>query len=303
MALQTKIIKSKIASVQNIRKITKAMELVSVAKMRKAVARTLSTRLYATKALEILIALSKDSSFRHPLLTSPDAPKTLFVMISANKGLCGSFNVHNNKKVQYSISKYGGKEKHTFITVGKYAERYISSIGAESIASFIEIPESPTFEDIRALSRVILDEFMGGKYDKVMISYSHYISALSTLPVIRQLLPVTRDGVERMITELDEIDNSVTDISRKSFSNYVYEPGEEVLLNALLPRLTEARVYQAVVESYASEHSSRMFAMKNATENADNLKEKLTLSYNKARQEGITNEISEIASGAEALSG
>lgn len=303
MALQAKAIKAKITSVKNIRKITKAMELVSVSKMKKAVDQTLGTRHFATKALEILIGLSKERALKHDLLKEGEGDKVLLVMISSNKGLCGSFNVNIAKKVNESVEKFGGAAKHAFITIGKNSERHSRRLGTEVVGSFIDIPENPSPEDVRGLVRLVLDEYKTGRYNKVMIAYGHYVSALVNRPVVRQLLPITQEGIERMITELDEIDESVTDISASKVSNHIFEPGEEELLDAVLPRLTEVRVYQAVLESYASEHSSRMFAMKNATENADKLADTLKLSYNRARQEGITNEISEIASGAEALNG
>jgi len=302
MALQAKLIKAKISSVNNIRKITKAMELVSVSKMKRAVAQTLETRNYATRALEILVGLSKERAIKHTLLKEGPGEKVLLVMISSNKGLCGSFNVNNAKKVNESIEKYGGVDAHDLVTIGKYSERHSKRIAVNVIASFIDIPENPKASDVTGIIKLIIDEFMTGKYSKVMISYTHYISALSNTPVVRQLLPVTKDGIERMITELDEIDHAVTDIGRESVSSYLFEPNEGELLEAVLPRLTGVRIYQAMLESRASEHSSRMFAMKSATENADKLSEDLKLSFNRARQEAITNEISEIASGAEALS-
>jgi len=305
MAASTKIIKQRIRSIKNTYKMTKAMEMVSASKMRKAVGRSLSSRPYAWHALELLINISKDRILTHPLLTVREPiKKVLLIIVAANKGLSGSFNVNIFRFLSEYIKKEVDKQiKVDAVTVGKYAERYAKKLGLPVIGSFIDVQEDVTVEQIRGLSKLVEDEFVEGKYDQVRMLYTNYISVLKNEVVSKGLLPIRPENITLMIEQAGADNDNKEEKQQKieSMSLYLFEPSEEEVLNLVLPILTEVQLYQALLESQAAEHSARMMAMRNASEAAEDMIKELTLSYNKARQESITKEISEIAAGAEAL--
>lgn len=300
MSLSAKAIQAKIGSVKNIKKITKAMELVSVSKMQKAVAAALGTRAYALRAIEVLANISTNRFLRHPLLKEGKGKKDLMVVVSSNKGLCGAFNVNVRRALAEVLEKNG--EVADVVAVGKYSERTARAIGAHIVGSFIDIPEVITMSDLSGLSRLILEEFQSGRYRRVFVTYTVYESALVQRPRIRQILPINEEitrSVLEEVTRMDEDDAPV--LKEEKMSQYIFEPAGDEIIDVILPRLVEVVIYQALLESRASEHSARMLAMKNASENAESMVGDLTLSYNKARQATVTREISEIATGAEAL--
>lgn len=303
MAVQARTIKAKIHSVGNIRKITRAMELVSVSKMKKATEAALSSRPYAQRALEILVNVSRQRNLNHRLFAHGNKKRNLVVLFSSNKGLCGSYNVNIAKGAKIFLDRVHGKHETEidFVTIGKRSEKVARKLGGNIIASFIDMPEEVHMDDILSLARLLVDEFETGKYFNIVMVYTNFISALSNEVLARQLLPVTIENVRNMTEDAGGKGQKGEDVS--DFSNYVFEPGEDEVVDRVLRDLVEVLVYQALLESRASEHSARMVAMKNATENAEELSDELTLTYNRARQATITREISEIASGAEALSG
>ncbi|MEX0935238.1 MAG: ATP synthase F1 subunit gamma [Candidatus Paceibacterota bacterium] len=303
MALQARTIKAKINSVGNIQKITRAMELVSVSKMKKATDTALSSRPYAERALEILVNVSKQRTVNHRLFSHGDVKRNLVVLFSSNKGLCGSFNVNVEKGVKTFLERVHAKREAEirFVTVGKRSEKVARKIGGDIVGSFIDLPEKIALEDVLPLARLLVDEFETGEYHNIVLVYTNFISALSNEVLARQLLPVTVENVRNMMEDAGGKGQKGEDVA--DLSNYLFEPSEDEVVDRILRDLVEVQVYQALLESRASEHSSRMIAMKNATENAEKLSRELTLSYNRARQAAITREISEIASGAEALSG
>ncbi len=305
MAVSTKIIKQRIRSIKNTHKMTRAMEMVSASKMRKAVGRSLASRPYAWRALELLVNISKDRVLTHPLLTVREpVKKVLLIIVAANKGLCGSFNVNIFRFLHEYIQQEVDKQiKVEAVTVGKYAERYAKKLGLPVVGSFIDIQEDVTVEQIRGLSKLVEEEFSGGKYDQVRIVYTNYISVLKNEVVSRGLLPIRPEHITLMIEQAGAYKGNKKEEQDKieSMSLYLFEPSEDEVLNLVLPILTEVQLYQALLESQASEHSARMMAMRNASEAAEDMIRELTLTYNKARQESITKEISEIAAGAEAL--
>ncbi len=303
MALQTRAIRQKISSVKNIRKITKAMEMVAVSKMKKAVTSALSSREYALAALDLLVALSLERTVSHPLLETPTGNRTLMVMVASNRGLCGGFNVTLAKAVAQSFEKYGGKEFVDFVTIGKNAERLARKLGADVRGSFVEFSEVQGMYGISGLRRLVLDEFSSGRYARIVVAFNNYISAVRYEPVIRPILPITIEIVRNIVTLGSD---AVSDESRRSSLGegiYLFEPTEQDVLAEVLPQLVSVELYQINLESVASEQSARMVAMKNASESAGEMIEDLTLDANRARQDGITQEISEIAAGANALSG
>ncbi len=285
MALATRAIRSKIKSVGNIKKITKAMEMVAASKMRKAVNRALAGREYATRLVQLVSAISQEQDIELPFFAANKSQRTLVMVIQANKGLCGGFNIANSK-VASATCRELGLESVDFITIGRSAERFARPLGTVK-ASFVTLPEDVHAEDIYPLSQLVFREFRSGNYGKVFCVYNSFISALSYKPIVKQLLPLVPQA---SMSKLEENES------------YVFEPDIVTVLAATVPRLVEAEIYQALLESYASEHSARMLAMKNATDSAQSLIDDLALTYNNARQAGITQEIAEIAAGADSLS-
>ncbi|MCB9809214.1 ATP synthase F1 subunit gamma [Candidatus Nomurabacteria bacterium] len=305
MALQAKVIKQKIEGVGNIKKITKTMEMVAASKMRKAVESSMSSRRYADGALEILVHLSQDKDLQHALMTPrPDARKVLFVIVSSNKGLCGGYNVNIARKIAESYRLHPDYEIEC-ITVGKRAEHIARYNNLSIIASFTEFADTANSKDVRALTQVMLDAFLEtDTYAKVMVAYTQFIKTMVYQPKIAQLLPVQTESmhmvIDRVKRDKDEILESQKDSIIQS-KPYTFEPSPDIIIDSVVPQLLKAVMYQVLLDAYASEHSSRMMAMQSATENAGKLQDELRLTYNKARQAAITQEIAEIAAGADAL--
>lgn len=301
MAVRTRAIKQKISSVKNIRKITRAMEMVAVSKMKRAVASALSTRAYALAALDLLIALALERKIPHPLLERGAGERTLMIIVASNRGLCGGFNVTLAKSVMRSFETFGGRNSVDFITIGKNAERLARKLGADVRGSFVDFSDSAGIHGIRGLRRLVLDEFYGGKYACVLVAYNNYISTVRYAPIIRPLLPITPEILRNLIASVGENVYSAEVRSAIGEGIYLFEPTEAAVLEEVLPQLVAVQLYQMNLESVASEHSARMIAMKNASESAGEMITDLTLDWNRVRQDGITQEISEIAAGANAL--
>jgi F-type H+-transporting ATPase subunit gamma len=299
MAISTRIIRSKIKAVSNIKKITKAMELVAASKMRRAVARALGTREYAEAALNLLVNISKERNTDHLLLRPGKGEKRLLVITASDKGLCGGFNVSVQRAAREYFKKHVGDHEISAITVGKRSEKIAKNLGLPIIGTFTYLPDHLKVEDSTGISRLILDEFKTGAYKKVMLLYTKYVSAIQQKPILREILPVHADIIRDMIEEIPT--EKKHSVATRSMAQYLFEPDDSEVLELVLPRLLEMSVYQGLLESLASEHSARMVAMKNATDSANELVDDLTLTYNNARQSSITQEISEIAAGANAL--
>jgi F-type H+-transporting ATPase subunit gamma len=215
-------------------------------------------------------------------------------MISSDKGLAGAYN-NNMIRTAIRFMSETGHERANLITIGRKGRDFMARYGRNVIAEFTDFPERPTALDISPIARLIIDGFLGGEYDEVYVGYTEFINTLTQQPTIRLLLPIQPGHLEsKVLSEyLEEAPASTVD--------YIYEPDPISLLGEILPRFTELQIYQALLEAQASEHSARMVAMRSATENANELVGDLTLTYNKARQEAITNEMLDIAGGAEAL--
>lgn len=298
MAVSTKIIKRRIRSVSNTKKITKAMELVSAAKMRKAVRNTLTSRAYAGTAWEIVLRLSEKADRKHhPLFAEREAKRVAVILVSSNRGLCGAFNTNIAKKALQTANNLplttntsevrSQKLEVEYLTLGKKARDVIRRGGATIGADFEKQDVTTAVTQISALAHTVIDGFTKGTYDRVYIAYTHFVSSLRQEAVVKQILPITGVPTETEHTEYE----------------YIFEPSPEILFNDLLPRLITLQVYQATLESDASEHSARMLAMRNATDAAGDMISDLTLSFNQARQAGITQEIAEISGGKAALEG
>jgi len=295
--------------------------MVAAAKMRKAIERVLSTRTYANSSWEIILNLANSiniNSTPHPLLTKrKKMSKIGIILITSNRGLCGGFNTTLINKVVHSIKKHQevGVEKieTDFILLGKKGVSVYHNYGYNIIADFSKLDITPEFKEVFPISKMIIDGFLSEKYDKIMVAYTDFVNAVKQIPRIKQLLPIdinsneeylgvvgqdTRVGLnKKFIEEKEEKHLS----SNKFKYEYIFEPSSEEVLDEIIPRLIEIQLYQALLESNASEHSARMATMHKATDSAEEMVQELTLFYNKARQGSITAEIAEISAGAEAL--
>lgn len=294
----TKEIKQRIKSVKNTKKITKAMELVAASKMKRSVSRALSSRLYAMYSWELLTSLSKRlDNITHPFFEEREEGKTLLVLITANGGLCGAYNAQAIKKA-LSVLKGFKEEKVDIITVGKKGDLAMRRIGQNIIASFTEIPDNNIgLSDVLPLSRLIVDEYKKATYKKIFVIYTDFISALTQKANNKKLLPVSREELREMIESVGEERDSKEIKEIKSDIPYVFDGDPNKIIEFLAEKLVMMQIYQMMLESNASEQSSRMMAMKNASEAAGEMIDDLTLVFNKARQAGITQEISEISAG------
>lgn len=314
----SKDIRRRIKSINNTKKITRAMEMVSAAKMRRAVASVLAIRAYAHSAWSVLTNLARAlSEYNIGLLEGRPVKSVLMVVITSNKGLCGSFNSNISKKIIEQIKNpqrlktnlIGGKKIESpiadkdlavdFITVGKKGEALVRKMGKNIAASFPELTYLPGIESVRALAKIVMDEYLAKKYDKVVIVYTDYISTISQQTKIRQLLPISKVDLEKQIAEMDNMakEYGLPEVKVE----YKIEPNPEIVITHILPRLLEMQIYHAILESNASKESARMIAMRNATDAAGEMADELTFVYNQLRQMKITQEIAEISAGRAAL--
>ncbi|MEI7810483.1 MAG: ATP synthase F1 subunit gamma [bacterium] len=301
MPLATKAIKQKIKSVGNIKKITKTMEMVSVSKMRRAVDRAIASRAYSRYALELLVNLSKDPNVSNPLMNAGTTNKELVILIASNKGLCGGYHTNLYKALNIYLKKEESRGKELkVVAVGKYAEKISRKLDLPLFASFHTFSEYSDIKQTKELSDLVASEFIKGEYGSVKILYTEYLKSTTYKPVLRELFPIRAESIKNIIeTEEEKVE---TKEEENHFIDYKFEPDLNIILESILPGLVDVVVYQTLAEAFASEHSARMFAMKNAGDSATTILDALTLSYNHARQDGITRELSEIVAGAEALS-
>jgi len=286
--------RSRIRSVNNIAQVTRAMQAVSASKARKAEQAVAATRPYASKAWQVLQHLSNQPgrAYLHPLLTERDAQRRLLVvLVSSNRGLCGAYNIN---VVRFALERFrqADAEVH-FIAIGRKGREMLVRRRGRLQAEFSGLPAEPVFSDVSAIGRLAVDEFLSGQADQVHLVYTDYVNLLTQVPRSVKLLPL----------ELDAGGGRVKDFAAHphATSAYIYEPGETELLDQIVPRFTALQVFQAILESQASEHAARMVAMRNATQNARELVSALRLDYNQARQQAITSDMLDIAGGAEAL--
>jgi len=274
------------------------MEAVAASKMKRAQDQVLSTRAYAQKAWEVLTHLASQQAAdeaMHPLLQVRPVSNIGLVFMTSDRGLCGAFN-HNMIRRALEFIEASGETTVQLITVGRTGRNFMLRLGQPIVAEFSDLPDSPRLIDITPIARVAVDSFLDGQFDLVYMAYTDFITTLTQRPTIKRLLPIQPTELETQAMA-----EYVEDVRPTMVSEYIYEPDPRTILDGVLPRFTELQIYQAVLESIASEHSARMVAMRNATESAEELVGGLTLSFNKARQQAITLEIMDIAGGAEAL--
>ncbi|MEK7088811.1 MAG: ATP synthase F1 subunit gamma [Patescibacteria group bacterium] len=298
----TKEIKRRIKSVKSTKKITKAMELVAASKMKRVVSSTLASRLYAEYSWEILTSIAKDTEkITHPLFIERKVKNILLLLITSNRGLCGAYNTQVIKKVLALLKNGNGNINIDIVTIGKKGDTMMRRIGKNIIASFFELPANISISDIVPISEFVINEYSLSHYDKILVAYTDFISALSQKPNIKQVIPISKTE----FTESAEVrlpqDGSKASVEGK-MTDYLFEGDQEALIGSLAEKITRMQIYQMFLESNASEQSSRMVAMKNASEAAGEMIDDLTLVFNKARQSNITREISEISAGMASVS-
>jgi len=282
-----KEIRSKIASVKSTQKITSAMEKVAVSKMRKAQQRMVATRPYAEHIRQVIGHLANaNPEYRHVFMQKRVVRKVGYIVITSDRGLCGGLNSNLFKHLVKDMADYNAQNIDIKICViGNKGANFFKNFGGNVIAATGNLGEEPAIEDLLGSIKVMLDAYLNSELDSLALVCNRFINTMVQKPVIEQLVPLVASH----------------DIVFKNHWDYIYEPEAKQLLDGLMLRYVESQIYQAVVENSASEQAARMVAMKNATENADNLIDEMQLVYNKARQAAITQEITEIVGGAAAV--
>lgn len=288
-----KEIRGKIKSVQNTRKITKAMEMVAASKMRKAQDRMRMARPYADKVRNIAAHMSAaNSEYQHPFLTERDEVKNVgMILVTTDKGLCGGLNTNVLRAATTQMKEWTDAGVGVQMTaIGNKGLGFLNRIGAKVVSESIHIGDVPHMDELIGAVKVQIDAYLAGEVDAVYLAYSQFVNTMKQEPVIAQLIPLSK----ATLVQSDE--------EKQAYSwDYIYEPSADTVVDELLVRYVEALVYQAVAENIASEQSARMVAMKAASDNAKNVIGELQLVYNKSRQAAITKELSEIVGGAAAV--
>jgi F-type H+-transporting ATPase subunit gamma len=289
-----KEIRGKIKSFENTKKITKAMEMVSVAKMRKAQERMRAARPYAEKIRSLAANLSTATpEYKHPFMLKNDAAKTAgFILVTTDKGLCGGLNTNVLRAVTNKLKEVEASgQKSEAVAIGNKGLGFLNRIGARVVSHATHLGDKPTLDKLIGPVKVLLDAYAEGKLSAVYLCYTRFINTIKQEPMVVQLLPLSAESLAA--------DKSANGTAHGW--DYIYEPDAASVIDELLLRYAEALVFQALAENMASEHSARMVAMKAATDNAGNLIGELKLIYNRTRQAAITKELSEIVAGAAAV--
>ncbi len=335
MAVNTKTIKRRIKSIGNTRKITKAMEMISAVKMRRAVANVLATRSYAHLAWQMLLDVAKKTDVRlHPLLRQRPVKKIGLILITSNRGLAGGFSSKLLQETDKFIKEAG--QQVEVILLGKRGRKIYKNFGHTVAAEYDKIDLTAKIEEILPMAKMTIAEYINGKYNKLCVAYTDYVSAIKQIPRVKQILPLEASAVipptyvggilggdgllgqagaegngnsprpplgkRGMLTRLSPSSQEGDEEGvAEAGIEFLFEPQPARVLDMLIPRLVEMQIYQAILESDASEHSARMLAMRNASDAAEDIIKELNYTFNKARQSAITQEIAEICGGAAAL--
>ncbi len=286
-----KEIRSKIRSVKNMQKITKAMEMVAASKIRKAQVQMEASRPYAERIRRVVGHLAHaNPDYKHPWLVDREVKRVGFIIISTDRGLCGGLNINMFKKVIGELQHWQEKDVEVDLAlVGAKAVQFFRRLGGNVVGTATHLGDKPQVNDLIGSIKIMLDSYSDGKIDRLYLVSNQFVSTMSQVPVVKSILPVS------------EID--LGDETLQKHWDYIYEPDAVDLLDDVLMRYIESQVYRGAVENFASEMAAKMVAMKSATDNAGDIIDDLQLAYNKARQASITQEISEIVGGAAAVSG
>ena len=282
-----KEIRSKIASIKNTQKITKAMQMVAASKMRKAQDRMEVGKPYARRMRSVVGHIANAApEYRHLFMVEREVKRVGYIVVSTDRGLCGGLNINLFKRTVKSMKEWNDKNIDIDLClIGSKATAFFNSYGGNVVAATRDLGEEPSISDLIGSVKTMLDAYAEGTIDRLYLVSNEFVNTMTQDPTVEQLLPLVAEDSEDMAHHWD----------------YLYEPDAKELLEGLLTRYIESQVYQAVVENGACEQAARMLAMKNATENAGELIDDLQLIYNKARQAAITQELSEIVSGAAAI--
>jgi F-type H+-transporting ATPase subunit gamma len=286
----TQDIRRRIKSIRNIGQLTKAMQMVAASKMRKAQQHALAGRPYAELMNKVLVSLQQRTDPRlHPLLEIRPLKRELVLIISTDKGLAGALNTNLFREVANFDSA-----KTAFVVTGKKARQFIARTKRELLADF-ELKDAPSFVETKPISKFCTEKFLNKEVDKVSVLYTHFLNTMNQRPLVQTLLPISSFDLPH------KHEGSDTSQSADPMIGYIFEPNAETVLDVMLPYYLQYQVFQMILDARASEHSARMVAMKNATDNANQFIKDLTLEYNKMRQAGITTELLEIATAQMAL--
>jgi F-type H+-transporting ATPase subunit gamma len=283
-----KEIRTKIKSIENTQKITKAMEMVAASKMRRAQERMRAARPYAAKMRNVIAHLAQASlEYKHSYTQEREAKRVGFIIISSDRGLCGGLNINLFRAAVNELSTWQDKRVEVDVTIiGSKALAFFRRFSPTIVSEVTQLGDAPQFADLIGAIKVMLDAYSEGRIDRLFVVHNRFVSTMSQQPQVEQLLPIRAVAPEEAL---------------KAHWDYLYEPDAHAVVDALMTRYIESLVYQGVVENIACEMAARMVAMKSATDNAGNLIDELQLVYNKARQAAITQEIAEIVSGAAAV--
>ena len=291
MAANTRDIRRRIKSIKNTAQITKAMQMVASAKMRKAQGAALAGRPYSELINRVLVSVQQHADVTlHPLLEVRQVNRELVVVISTDKGLCGALNTNLLRE-----AKAFDAGKTEFVAAGRKAQQHLARMKRKLIADF-RLTDAPALRDTKTISKFCIDKFLAGEVDKVIVLYTRFLNTLMQEPISRTLLPISRFDLPTL-----EKTEPAKSAEAQTRSDYLYEPSPMEVLGSILPHYIHFQIYQMVLDARASEHSARMVAMKSATDNAQQLIKDLTLEYNKVRQASITTELLEIATAQMAL--
>lgn len=301
-------LRRKMKAIRATRQVTKAMELVAASKMRRATQSAVMLRRYALTAWKLLETMAEAHPGIHPFLTDRPPQRILALLFSSDRGLCGSLNAQMFRMVtQYITSTQAlpGSPALSFVAVGKKGQQFLLRSHQQIVAAFPAFSAHPRFRDILPIVRLATESFLKGECDSVVLLYPDFVSALLQIPSSKVLLPFSKTTLKEMLASLlprkgSEKKSQIPDL-KSQISEYLFEPSADEILRTILPQLTEVQIYQAVLEAAASEHSARMVAMRNATENASDILDDLTLTYNQTRQAGITAELAELSASKAAL--
>jgi F-type H+-transporting ATPase subunit gamma len=309
MARSLRDLRQKIKGIKATRQVTKAMELVSASKMRKAIQSTTQLRRYSLTAWEILQRVATLSGDSHPALTERPVKNVLAILFTSDRGLAGSLNAQLTRVVtQYvkGLQAMPTFQSVQFVAVGRKGQQFLARTQQQVVAAFPAFSVQPSYRDVLPIARIALDGFKAGTYDHVVVLYSDFISALLQQPTAKVLLPLSRSDLKDMIGSMIPRRPGQQEViaepkAEGPQAQYVFEPSPEHVLETILPQITELQFFQALLEAVASEHSARMVAMRNASDNASDIIGDLTLTYNQTRQANITAELAELSASKAAL--
>ena len=282
-------IKTKITSTKKTSHITKAMEMVSTSKLMKAQTNAVRFNPYMQRIKNVMTTIfQNNASIKHPMLNSREVKKTLYVILTSDSGLCGGFNANIIRNfVNIVNERHSSVDDYGIVAIGNYGAEFFRRNNFPLVDSYKEIPDEPNFSQIKKITAKTVAYFESGEYDEIYLHYNHFVSMIQQVVTEEKVLP---------LESTDKFTNDETNVT----SSYEFEPSESVVLDVILPQYAESMIYGSILDSKASEHSARKTAMKNSTDNAENIIDTLTIKYNRARQAAITQEITEIVSGAAA---